>query len=90
MISTIFPSQFSAYELLDSGNFEKLERFGPYITIRPEPQAVWNRNLPEEEWKQLEYKKEAGQITVFEKEDEIQPSVTATNMEKSKESANTK
>jgi len=57
MISTIFPSQFSAYELLDSGNFEKLERFGPYITIRPEPQAVWNRNLPEEEWKQLAHVK---------------------------------
>lgn len=57
MISTIFPSQFSAYELLDSGNFEKLERFGPYITIRPEPQAVWNRNLPEEEWKKLAHVK---------------------------------
>lgn len=51
MIATIFPEHFKDYELIDSGNFEKLERFGPYITIRPEPQAVWNRTLSEEEWK---------------------------------------
>ena len=35
------PENFSEYELLDCGNFEKLERFGQFITIRPEPQAVW-------------------------------------------------
>jgi 23S rRNA (cytosine1962-C5)-methyltransferase len=52
MIPTIFPAHFSEYELIDSGGFEKLERFGQYITIRPEPQAVWNKNLSEEEWKQ--------------------------------------
>jgi len=52
MIATIFPKHFSEYELIDSGNFEKLERFGSYITIRPEPQAVWNKVLTEEEWKQ--------------------------------------
>lgn len=39
------------YELIDSGNYEKLERFGKYITIRPEPQAVWSKSLPESEWK---------------------------------------
>lgn len=44
------PHQFHDYELLDTGNFEKLERFGKYITIRPEPQAVWNKVLPEQEW----------------------------------------
>jgi 23S rRNA (cytosine1962-C5)-methyltransferase len=51
MISTIYPAHFSEYELIDSGNFEKLERFGEYITIRPEPQAVWNKYLTEEAWK---------------------------------------
>lgn len=51
MISTIYPAHFSEYELIDCGNFEKLERFGEYITIRPEPQAVWNKNLTEEAWK---------------------------------------
>ena len=44
------PQNFPDYELLDTGNFEKLERFGKYITIRPEPQAVWNKVLPEQDW----------------------------------------
>jgi 23S rRNA (cytosine1962-C5)-methyltransferase len=44
------PSNFPDYELLDSGDFEKLERFGQYITIRPEPQALWDRRLSLREW----------------------------------------
>ncbi len=51
MIHTIFPNNFTEYELIDSGDFEKLERFGEYITIRPEPQAIWSKNLSDEEWK---------------------------------------
>ncbi len=38
------------YELVDSGNFEKLERFGPYYIARPEPKALWDKTLPETEW----------------------------------------
>ncbi len=38
------------YELIDSGNFEKLERFGQYTMIRPEPKALWNRTLDEQQW----------------------------------------
>lgn len=46
------PSQFwKDYELIDSGNFEKLERFGNYIMARPEPKALWPKALPEAEWK---------------------------------------
>ena len=52
MIATIFPTAFDDYELIDSGNFEKLERFGNYITIRPEPQAVWQKTLTNEVWLQ--------------------------------------
>lgn len=44
------PQNFTDYELIDVGNFEKLERFGQYITIRPEPQAVWDRTLNYAEW----------------------------------------
>lgn len=44
------PQNFKDYELIDVGNFEKLERFGQYITIRPEPQAVWDRTLSLQEW----------------------------------------
>jgi 23S rRNA (cytosine1962-C5)-methyltransferase len=38
------------YELLDSGNGSKLERYGSFFLIRPEPEAIWHRGLPEKEW----------------------------------------
>ncbi len=41
---------FKNYELIDIGNGEKLERFGNVITIRPEPQALWNKRLSDKEW----------------------------------------
>jgi 23S rRNA (cytosine1962-C5)-methyltransferase len=44
------PTHFPDYELIDCGNFEKLERFGQYITIRPEPQAVWDSALSQGDW----------------------------------------
>ena len=39
------------YELIDSGNEEKLERYGKYILRRPDPQALWNKTLADTEWK---------------------------------------
>jgi 23S rRNA (cytosine1962-C5)-methyltransferase len=50
LIETLSPTQWEDYELLDSGNFEKLEKFGAYILSRPEPQAVWDKSLSEKEW----------------------------------------
>jgi len=47
----LYPASWKDYELLDSGNFEKLERFGHYILIRPEPQAIWQRSLTDADWK---------------------------------------
>ncbi|MEZ4827283.1 MAG: class I SAM-dependent methyltransferase [Bacteroidia bacterium] len=47
------PENFPDYELIDSGNGEKLERFGKYILIRPEPQAVWSKSLQENDWKKM-------------------------------------
>jgi len=38
------------YQLLDSGEGYKLERFGQHIFIRPEPQAIWKRALPDKDW----------------------------------------
>ena len=49
-INILKPQNWKEYELIDSGNFEKLERFGPYITSRPEPQAMWDKSLSENEW----------------------------------------
>jgi 23S rRNA (cytosine1962-C5)-methyltransferase len=42
------------YELLDSGNSLKLERFGPYRFVRPEHQAVWKPALPNKEWEDVD------------------------------------
>ena len=33
------------YALLDSGDGRKLERYGPYTVVRPEPQCVWTPRL---------------------------------------------
>lgn len=41
------------YELIDSGGFEKLERFGNWTVARPEPQAIWNKSLAGEKWAEL-------------------------------------
>lgn len=41
------------YELIDSGDFEKLERFGAYVLRRPEPQAIWHKSLAESEWRRI-------------------------------------
>lgn len=42
------------YELIDSGNERRLERFGKTIINRPAPQAFWNRSGFLEEWKQAD------------------------------------
>lgn len=47
------PQHWTDYELIDSGNYEKLERFGKYILARPEPQAVWQKSLSEKEWEDM-------------------------------------
>jgi len=41
---------FGDYALLDSGGAEKLERFGPLVVRRPDPQALWDRALPDGAW----------------------------------------
>ncbi|MEI7498962.1 MAG: class I SAM-dependent methyltransferase [Bacteroidota bacterium] len=46
---------WTEYELIDTGNREKLERFGNYILIRPEPQAVWQKFMPESEWEKISH-----------------------------------
>jgi 23S rRNA (cytosine1962-C5)-methyltransferase len=40
----------TSYNLLDSGNGRKLEKFGPYILARPCSQAVWQPYLSQQEW----------------------------------------
>ncbi len=48
----VLSDTWTDYELLDSGNRRKLERFGKYILIREETKAWWQPELPEKEWDQ--------------------------------------
>ena len=38
------------YELVDSGEGRRLERFGEYLLDRPDPQVIWKKTLPDTEW----------------------------------------
>ncbi len=38
------------YELLDAGEGQKLERYGEYVMIRPDPEALWQKSIPKDEW----------------------------------------
>jgi 23S rRNA (cytosine1962-C5)-methyltransferase len=53
MYQFLTPDNFIDYELIDTGNFEKLEQFGKYIVARPEPQAIWDKSLTEKDWNKM-------------------------------------
>lgn len=40
-LATLVAEPWADYGLVDSGHGRKLERYGPYRLIRPEPQALW-------------------------------------------------
>jgi 23S rRNA (cytosine1962-C5)-methyltransferase len=42
--------KWTDYELLDTGAAKKLERFGEFTLVRPEPQARWKATLPATKW----------------------------------------
>ncbi len=42
--------QFKDFELLDTGNGYRLERWGKYRLARPDPQIIWDPHLPDSEW----------------------------------------
>lgn len=51
------PTTWQEYELLDTGDYNRLERFGSQILIRPEPQALWSPRLSQKEWEQKAHAK---------------------------------
>lgn len=42
--------QLKGYELIDSGDGYRLERFGDYVLSRPDPGVLWKKSLPDSEW----------------------------------------
>jgi len=49
-LSLLTSHSWADYALIDSGHLRKLERFGGYHFIRPEPQAMWQPRLGDDAW----------------------------------------
>ena len=41
------------YEVIDTANGEKLERWGDYILVRPDPQVIWSSDKSDYRWKKM-------------------------------------
>ncbi|KFB11405.1 class I SAM-dependent rRNA methyltransferase [Nitratireductor basaltis] len=52
LILEVLPNE--NYALLDSGDGQKLEQYGPYRIVRPENQALWRPALPETVWEKVD------------------------------------
>ena len=44
-------NNWNDYEVLDTSGGEKLERWGDYILVRPDPQVIWNTPHDHKDWK---------------------------------------
>ncbi|NTV62193.1 MAG: class I SAM-dependent rRNA methyltransferase [Oscillochloris sp.] len=53
-LNLLAPPPWEEYDLIDSGNGAKLERFGQYMLVRPETQAIWSPHLSEREWQRAD------------------------------------
>ncbi len=49
-ISVEYPTDWKDYELIDTGEGMKLERFATYIVARPDPRILWTKRAPETTW----------------------------------------
>jgi 23S rRNA (cytosine1962-C5)-methyltransferase len=50
MIKTFYSNDWEDYQLLDTGEGKKLERFGKYTFVRPYEDAFWKKTLSKKEW----------------------------------------
>lgn len=50
----LLESGWDGYRLLDSGAGRKLEQFGTVLVSRPEPQALWQKSLPDSAWAKVD------------------------------------
>jgi 23S rRNA (cytosine1962-C5)-methyltransferase len=54
MMNILVTKKSDGYELIDSGEGEKLERFGKFLLSRPDPQALWPKSLSKSEWQKAD------------------------------------
>ena len=50
MTTRFLPTQWRDYALLDAGNGQRLERFGEWTLVRPDPFALWERAGQAKDW----------------------------------------
>ncbi|NLX77629.1 MAG: SAM-dependent methyltransferase [Clostridiaceae bacterium] len=50
----LLADKWKDYELIDTGNGEKLERWGRYILRRPDPQVIWPKSGDEKAWERAD------------------------------------
>lgn len=55
-IKIFYAKDWIDYELLDTGEGEKLEHFGPYTFVRPYEDAIWSKTLSTKEWNKADGK----------------------------------
>ena len=46
--------EWKDYEVLDTSNGERLERWGNYVLVRPDPQVIWNTPRRAPQWRQFD------------------------------------
>jgi 23S rRNA (cytosine1962-C5)-methyltransferase len=66
----VWSDNWNEFELLDSGSYRRLERYGDLVIIRSEPRAWWQPELPDSEWGKadaLYEKEEHGEWEFFKK-----------------------
>ncbi len=50
----ISSDKWQDYELIDASDGERLERWGKYILVRPDPQVIWKNSKTAPEWKKAD------------------------------------
>lgn len=50
------------YELIDSGQGRRLERFGRYVLDRPDPEVLWKKTLSQNDWEKADAKFDNGWV----------------------------
>ena len=50
----IYSDNWSDYELIDCSDGQRLEKWGKYILVRPDPQVIWHDNKKAPQWKKAD------------------------------------
>ena len=46
--------QWKDYEVIDTSDGEKLERWGEFTLIRPDPQVIWSTPKKDQRWRRYD------------------------------------